>query len=153
MKKAKISKILVAVDGSEFSKYAAKQAMYIAKNTNGILIALHVLPEGIRNEYFQYNLDEIPFSIKEVLVLYQKEIECMSTKLTQMCKQPGVEFKIDIANNSTSVAGTIVGYAEAERVDLIVAGARGKSNIKNMLLGSVASDIVTYAHCPVLIVK
>ncbi len=36
---------------------------------------------------------------------------------------------------------------------LIVIGTRGKSGIKKMLLGSVASDIVTYSYCPVLIIK
>lgn len=37
----------------------------------------------------------------------------------------------------SSVAGAIVSYAEGENVDLIVVGTRGKSGIKNMLLGSV----------------
>jgi hypothetical protein len=79
-------------------------------------------------------LDEIPFSIKEVLMLYQKEIECMSTKLTQMCKQVGVEFKIDFANNSTSVAGTIVCYAEGENVDLIVVRTKKNQILKTCCL-------------------
>jgi len=38
-------------------------------------------------------------------------------------------------------------------VDIIVAGTRGKSGFRKLLLGSVASGIVTYAHCPVLVVK
>ena len=36
---------------------------------------------------------------------------------------------------------------------MIVVGTRGKSGFKKLLLGSVASGIVTYAHCPVLVVK
>jgi Universal stress protein family len=49
--------------------------------------------------------------------------------------------------------GGIVDYAEDKGIDLIVIGTRGKSGFKKMLLGSVASKVVTYAHCPVLVVK
>ena len=68
-KEAKITKILVGVDSSEFSIYAAEQAISIAKKCNGLLVALHVLPVGIRYEYFQYNLDEIPLSVEQIIVL------------------------------------------------------------------------------------
>lgn len=44
-------------------------------------------------------------------------------------------------------------YAEKENVDLIVVGTRGRSGFKRLLLGSIASGVVTYAHCPVLVVK
>jgi nucleotide-binding universal stress UspA family protein len=36
---------------------------------------------------------------------------------------------------------------------LIVIGSKGMSGLKRMLLGSIASGVVTYAHCPVLVVK
>jgi nucleotide-binding universal stress UspA family protein len=54
---------------------------------------------------------------------------------------------------SASAVGGIVGFAEKENVDLIVVGTRGRSGFKKLLLGSVASGVVSYAHCPVLIVK
>ena len=44
-------------------------------------------------------------------------------------------------------------YAEEKRIDLIVVGTRGRSGFKKLLLGSIASSVVTYAHCPVLVVK
>ena len=52
-----------------------------------------------------------------------------------------------------SVEGAIVSYAEEENIDLIVIGTRGRSGFTKLLLGSVASKVVTYAHCPVLVVK
>ncbi|HEX6028646.1 MAG TPA: universal stress protein [Nitrososphaeraceae archaeon] len=36
---------------------------------------------------------------------------------------------------------------------MIVISTRGRTGFKQMLLGSVASDVVTYAHCPVMVVK
>lgn len=52
-----------------------------------------------------------------------------------------------------SVVGAMIDYAEKERADLIVIGTRGRSGFKKMLLGSVASGVVKYSHCPVLVVK
>jgi nucleotide-binding universal stress UspA family protein len=46
-----------------------------------------------------------------------------------------------------------VKYAEEKKMDLIVIGSKGMSGLKRMLLGSIASGVVTYAHCPVLVVK
>jgi nucleotide-binding universal stress UspA family protein len=54
---------------------------------------------------------------------------------------------------SPSVVGGIVNFAENEGIDLIIIGTKGRSGIKKLLLGSVASGVVTYAHCPVMIVK
>lgn len=50
-------------------------------------------------------------------------------------------------------SGVIVNYAENMNVELIVVGTRGRSGLKRLLLGSVASDVATYVHCPVLVVK
>lgn len=43
--------------------------------------------------------------------------------------------------------------AESEKVDLIVLGSHGRSGIAKLLIGSVASHVVTHAHCNVLVVK
>jgi nucleotide-binding universal stress UspA family protein len=52
-----------------------------------------------------------------------------------------------------SAEATIVDYAESQNINLIVVGTRGRSGFSKVLLGSVASKVVTYAHCPVLVVK
>jgi nucleotide-binding universal stress UspA family protein len=69
-------------------------------------------------------------------------------------KDKNIKFKSDILEDPTlKVSSIIIKHAENENVDLIVVGNRGRTGFKRMLLGSVASDIVTYAHCPVLVVK
>jgi len=50
-------------------------------------------------------------------------------------------------------AGTIVGLAEEEHVDLIVMGTHGRTGLSRVLLGSVAEAVVRRASCPVLMVK
>jgi nucleotide-binding universal stress UspA family protein len=47
----------------------------------------------------------------------------------------------------------IVSCAEKEQFDLIVLGARGKSGLSKLLLGSVADKVVSKAPCSVLTVR
>ena len=67
-------------------------------------------------------------------------------------KQNILRMKTEIVASSR-IADAIVNYAKDKHMDLIVVGSRGRSKLKGMLLGSVASDVVRYAHCPVLTVK
>jgi nucleotide-binding universal stress UspA family protein len=52
-----------------------------------------------------------------------------------------------------SIYGEIIHYVGKESIDLIVIGTRGRSGFKKLLLGSTASDVVTYANCPILVTK
>ncbi len=74
-------------------------------------------------------------------------------KVKQMASNTKIKVQTDVVLGSTSVAKAILDYAEQRNVDLIVIRTRGMSGIKRMLLGSTASGVVTYSHCPVLVLK
>jgi nucleotide-binding universal stress UspA family protein len=38
-------------------------------------------------------------------------------------------------------------------IDQIVVGTKGRTGFKKLMLGSIASSIITYAHRPVMVVK
>ena len=61
-----------------------------------------------------------------------------------------VNVKVEIVASPTAVVPAIVDYAEKNKVDLIITGTKGRrrSGLAKLLLGSVASGIVTYANCP-----
>ena len=50
-------------------------------------------------------------------------------------------------------AEAIVSYAERNGYHHIIVGSEGRTGAKRMLLGSVAADVVTRAHCPVTVVR
>jgi len=54
---------------------------------------------------------------------------------------------------SIKIAVAIVEYAKDKHIDLIVVGPRGRSKLKSLVLGSVTSDVVRLANCPVLTVR
>jgi universal stress protein A len=47
----------------------------------------------------------------------------------------------------------LVYAAEKERVDLVVVGSHGRTGMSRLLMGSVASHVVTHAPCTVVVVK
>jgi monovalent cation/proton antiporter MnhG/PhaG subunit len=49
-------------------------------------------------------------------------------------------------------ASTILAFAQAERIDLIVLGSRGRTGLRRVLLGSVGRDVLSSAKTSVLIV-
>jgi len=150
------TKIMVAIDGSEHSFKASDYAIDIAINqqqTDTHLIAVTVI------ELVKLNLGTFlaaPTYGLEDLKRRREEAEKWLRKIekTIQGKNNHINLKSEILENpSLKVSSLILDYAEKENVDLIVVGSRGRHGLSRLLLGSVASDIVTYAHCPVLVVK
>jgi nucleotide-binding universal stress UspA family protein len=73
-------------------------------------------------------------------------------KFSHEAKTGNIELKTELTNSHRLVDYVILEYAEEKNIDLIVVGTRGRSGFKRLLLGSVASSVVSYAHCPVMIV-
>jgi nucleotide-binding universal stress UspA family protein len=156
MKKPKFSKILVAIDGSDHSMKAAEYAIDIAKDNKARLIALtvlHISKIGYATAFIAspiHGLEELERKRKESQEWLDKVSKMTSQKATS--DNNSIQFASQI-EQSMSVAGSIVDYAENQDIDLIVVGSRGRSGFAMLLLGSVASRVVTYALCPVLVIK
>jgi nucleotide-binding universal stress UspA family protein len=148
------SKILVAIDGSEISMKAAVYAIDIVKKNKSQLIALTVLDISTPRRISSSFITAPTYGLKE-LEEKRKEAQQWLDKFEKLAaKENNVKLKSEIIEDPISRVGSaIVDYAECENVDLIVIGSRGRTGFKKMLLGSVASDVVTYAHCPVMVVK
>jgi nucleotide-binding universal stress UspA family protein len=71
----------------------------------------------------------------------------------QKAAENKVSVKIEVLFKYTSVVKEIVEYSEHNNVDMIIIGSRGRTVFKKMLVGSVTNGMVTYSHCPVLVVK
>jgi len=53
---------------------------------------------------------------------------------------------------SGPAARGILETATEEEISLIVLGSRGPSNVKDLFLGDVSTEVLRYAHCPVFLV-
>ena len=53
----------------------------------------------------------------------------------------------------SSIVGEIIGFADKQKVDLIILGTRGRTGFKKLLLASVAEGVVNHSSCPVMVVR
>ena len=59
---------------------------------------------------------------------------------------------VPVVQTGVNIAATIVEYAKANQIDLIITGTHGRGAVKHFLMGSVAERVVRTATCPVLTV-
>jgi len=146
----------VCVDGSEYSMKAANYAIEIAEKHKAQLISLYVVVSQLGYAYSSGAFGLVtPNAINELLEKSKQEARKWFEEIKKKATAQGVDVKEEIVASPTSIVPAIVDYAEKNNVDLIVTGTRGRrrSGIAKLLLGSVASGIVTYANCPVMVIK
>ncbi len=139
---------MVAIDGSEPSMDALDYAFIIASKQGCKLVVMTV----VRNPLSSYGLmtreSEAKHDREDV-----SELRTMLDRVREKAVNQGISLETEIVETQLSVEAAIIEYAEEQHADLIVVGTRGKSGLKKLLLGSVASAVVTYAGCPVMVVK
>jgi nucleotide-binding universal stress UspA family protein len=147
------SKILVPIDGSEYSFRAAQYATDLSIKNTSDLILLSVVPSKIMYGDSSGIFGAVPATNFKK---YKNEANKWFNQIISEIKNEGLEIKkikTDVITTPVSIVSTILEYAEKQCTDLIIVGTRGITGFKRMLLGSVASGIVTYAHCPVLVIR
>jgi len=136
--------VLVPVDGSENSYRALLIALAIVKKYKARLLLIHVIqtPAYLRGHQFE----------SEYMPIVDREARRIVDEGLFLARKYGIDAtgKIQYA---PSVVEAIAGYASKKKVKLIVTGTRGLSGFKKLLLGGVASGIVSHAHCEVLVVR
>lgn len=148
-------KILLATDGSDYSKEALDKTAEILRFAEPSqirvisiiepLAPVGVEPFGVSTNYYaeaekeaEKNAEDVVNSAKELL---EKKLEG---------KDVTVETDVFF---SRSTKGAIVDDATNWGADLIVVGSHGYGFVKRMLIGSVSDAVVKYAPCSVLVVR
>lgn len=145
----RFSRILYATDYSKASAPALDEAVALAKQNGAELLVLHVI-------------DPVPPYVAGEDIggaeLYMK-LETTTKQQAQASMQKVMEKlkKLKVNAKSLLLRGTaheqIVRTAKNRRANLIVIGTHGRTGLSKLLMGSVASRVVSMAHCPVLTVR
>jgi len=146
--KLAVSKVLVGIDGSDHSFRAAQYALEISKKYVAKLIAVTVTYMPAKSRMSQQEAIEVGAGLSEM-----DKAKTWVESFTQSVRENKIDLKTELVNSQRPVDYVILEYAEKEGIDLIVIGTRGRSGLSKIVLGSVASRIVTYSHFPVLVVK
>ena len=138
--------ILVPYDASSYANHAFDDALKIAEKFGSKITVLTVLGTKVENT---------GISLERAIEIQERH-EDAATKILKdlegLAKEKGVEFSFKVIYEPSPYKG-IVNFLNSNSMDLIVMGSHGRSGIKKALLGSVASDVVEHANCPVLIIK
>ena len=142
--------VAVAFDGSDDSVKAIRLACSIASEFGSKLIVVHVYS----------SLTTVFAGGAGVPVLNYGELEDAAkaaatatlSKGVQTAAQYGVKARGELIE-APSVVEALVGFATDQKIDLVVVGTRGMTGFKKLIMGSVASGLVSHARCPVMVVR
>ncbi len=134
--------ILLAVDGSKYSEKAVDQGLELAEKFDAKVTFLNVVSSyGYAGEILEEAIENEVLSAKELLSEFEEKAE-----------EHDIKVEREVIKDSSAANG-IVGYAKEHEFDLIVVGARGKSGLETIQLGSVSEAVVKRSETPVLVYR
>jgi len=136
--------ILIATDGSEYTKRTVDYGIDLAMNTGAKLYAIYVI--DIR----AYSSIPVSAPIEYTNSLLRQEGDEAIKYVTDRAEAEGLEVDGIIAEGHP--ADEIIKHAEKNSIDLIVMGTLGKSGLERFLLGSVADKVIRNSRIPVIAV-
>ncbi len=137
-------KILLAVDGSEQSLHAAREAGDLARAMKSNILRIVVAFDNIPPYLGEPNLQQaIDARMKEANTILQKAQDAVGK----------IHGEIHTELIEGSPAEAIINVAKTRGSTVIVMGSRGLSTIAGLVLGSTSNKVVSHASCPVLIVR
>jgi nucleotide-binding universal stress UspA family protein len=143
----RIERILCPIDFSEFSARAYDYAQSLARHYQAELFLTHVVDFDLPP--YEYYTPEVDFN--EVI---RKTCAGARDQLQELAKshtKNGVHPECFVQEGA--VTDSILSFAEAQGVDLIVMGTHGRKGFDYATLGSVAEKVLRRAPCPVLVVR
>lgn len=135
------SKILIAVDNSEFSEKAAKNGFKLAEQLGATVALLYV----VDTSKAVANIDTGVYP-EQALFLLKKEAEQTLNKLAAMHTGEVIKFMPQGIPTKD-----IIKTAEKWEADLIVLGTHGRTGLMHLLVGSVSESIIRHSKIPVMV--
>ena len=135
------SKILCATDGTENSTHAVELAGLLAAKLGASLsiCAVNVARGGVRGPLI-YNWEDA-------------EVKSILDAAAKTARMAGASQVDELALRSREAASAIVQYAEENGYGHIVVGTGDKRGVSRLVLGSVAADVASRAHCSVTVAR
>jgi nucleotide-binding universal stress UspA family protein len=142
--------ILVAIDDSETSRSALKEALHIAKASNAKLYITHVVDETLLRMHGRTVSTSTDFdnAIAALSDAGRQLLDEAMKSATDVHAEPLLLEALD-----RRVSETIADKARELSIDLIVIGRHGRRGLATFILGSVAEQLAKIASASVLLVR
>ena len=134
-------KILCATDGTAHSERAVELASEMAAKSGSELVicTVNLVRGGGRAPLIPMHEDA--------------EITRILNAAAEVAKKAGVTPSHKVALKGRDIAGSIVQYCENNHCDHVVTGTGDKHGVSRLMLGSVAAEVVSKAHCTVTVAR
>lgn len=140
-----LNNVLVATDFGEASDAALNYGRALARTFGAKLHLLHVTEnvylKAVGTDTYSVVFPELQRDVDE---------EARRQLRNRIDQDTPTEMALLTSN---APAASIVDYARAHQIDLIVVGTHGRGAVAHLLMGSVAEKVVRSAPCPVLTVR
>ncbi len=134
-------KILLATDGSKYSKAAAERVIDFAGEYGGELRVVSVV--DVPAEFY----GEAPDAVEDLIKKAKGYVE----DVKRQAEASGIKTETFVREGEAYKA--ILDLAKEQNANAIVMGSHGRTGLKRLLMGSVTEKVIGYASCPVLVVK
>ena len=138
-----IKRILIATDGSEYTKEAVSKGLQLAKVLGAEVTALYVIDQ---TSFVSFPMDSTIVSVYSLL-------ENEGKRAVDEVKVEGDQMGVKVTPVVVEGSPTRKIVETAADFDLVVIGTLGRSAISKLFMGSVAERVTRYAPCPVLVVR
>jgi nucleotide-binding universal stress UspA family protein len=145
---------MVAVDSPEGAEKPADVALSIAEISDAELVLVHVASPsiGILPPFGAGMPIVVPPSVFTSNREDERKVSRWMTRVAWIAEEKGLKSRARVAPAELAIADQVAAVAEEEGADLIVTGSHDWSRMERLIFGSVSSDVVRKAKCPVLVV-
>lgn len=144
--------LVACVDLSENSARAISHALQIAAQDGATLDCLHVYQSALAMS-LDYGGLAAPIAStmdEQGLQMWQAELDKFVEPL--QASEPGVTVT-RLVKERVNIREAILDHVTETHADMVVLGTRGKSGLRELLIGTTAEKIVAHATCSILAVK
>lgn len=155
-------RILVAVDGSEYSERAIDYLLSFPIPDSSAIHIIHVMSPAPDPAYPIQSWPPVPeiiqlpppvdtAKIKQMLAEQEQLGKQLLSRTEDLLEEFGKPIVTSLRRGDA--ATEIIDYIKSKDIGLVVLGSRGLSQVQSWLLGSVSRKIIHYSDCSVLVVK
>ena len=139
-------KILLAVDGSSYTKkmlayLATHDNLFTPANDYAVFTVQPLLPPRARAAVGEYTVEKY----------YQEEAEKILAPVSKFLVRHGIDAKSSWKVGH--VGETIAKFAVNGKFDMVMMGSHGHGTLVNLVMGSVATQVLANCKVPVLLVR
>lgn len=144
--------IVTCVDFSDNSRAAVQIALDLARRDGATVDCLHVFQSALAMS-MDYGGMVTPMPLgadTQALEIWKQELD---KTIAELAPDPGGVPVTGRVMERVNIRDAIIEHVQETNADLVVLGTRGKTGLKELLIGTTAEKVVSHAPCSILAVK